>query len=473
MIAAPRLQPVIMAGGSGTRLWPLSRADRPKQFMPLVGERALIADVAALVTGLPGADAPMIVTGEAYRFSTLAAFEQAGLAHGRVILEPMPRSTAGVAAIASLLVEETDPDGIVVLLAADHMIGDGAAFRDAVAHGVEAARAGFIVTFGVVPTRPATNYGYIRPGAPISSGGARRVASFVEKPDPEEAARYVADGYLWNSGNFVFRAAAMIEELGRHAPDILSACRESLAERSGEGDFVRLGKSYGDCRSQAIDYAVMEKTDRSVVLPLASSWSDLGAWGTLWEIGGKDAQGNVQRGSVVLENVRRSYVRAERGLVAALDVEDLVIVADEDVVLVAHRGRDQNVGRLVERLRAEGHRQADSSNRVDRPWGYYETLHSGDLHKVKHIVLEPGAAISLQLHHHRAEHWVVVHGQARVTIGDDVRDLAANQSVYVPQGTKHRLENLGPDPLSIIEVQTGAVLSEDDIVRFEDRYDRT
>lgn len=471
--AAMTMLPVVMAGGAGTRLWPLSRAARPKQFLPLVTERALLADMAAMAAGVAGAKPPVIVTGEAHRFAALAALDEAGVPHGLAILEPVGRSTAAVAAVAALAGAEAGPQTVIALLAADHAIADPDAFRAAIVRAAEAAGEGRIVTFGIVPRSPATGYGYIRPGEALGAGGLARVAAFVEKPDAEGAARLAREGALWNSGNFVFRADTMLHELGLHAPEVLEGARRAFAAAMRDGQFVRLdADAFGQCPAISLDYAVMEKTQAAAVLPLDLSWSDVGSWGALWDIGEKDAAGNVARGRVLLAGTVGSYVRAEKGVVAVLGLDGVIVVAEGDAVLVARRDKDQEVGRLVEALRAQGHGAADAHPRTDRPWGHYEGVHEGERHLVKHIALKPGAAISLQRHHHRAEHWVVVKGRARVTIGEEVRELGENESAYVPVGVVHRLENAGAGMLEIIEVQTGATLSEDDIERLEDQYGR-
>lgn len=467
------VQPVIMAGGRGTRLWPLSRASKPKQFLPLVSEKALIADAAARAAQYASARPPIIITGEEHRFAARMALEDAGIRFDKIVLEPVGRSTAPVAAIACELVAHLGPDTVIVLLAADQAIADDKAFARALERAVTAAGEGWLALFGVVPRKASTRFGYVGRGAEISPG-VFRVASFVEKPDAATAERLLAEGsYLWNSGNFVFRAATMRQELDRLAPDIVASCAKALKNARKDGDFLHLdAKAMEECRTISLDYAVMEKTERAAVVRLESEWHDIGAWGALWDLGNKDEGGNVIEGDAVVEQCEGVYVRSRRGVVGAVGLRDLVIVSDEDAVLVVPRERDHDVAKLVERLRAQGHNEANVARKVERPWGSYEVLQSGPGYQVKLIEVKPGEALSLQYHHKRSEHWVVVRGRPRVTVGETVRDYDVDQSVFVPLRAPHRLENPTGETIAIIEVQIGAYLGEDDIVRLEDRYNR-
>ncbi len=468
------LQPVIMAGGKGTRLWPLSRGAKPKQFLPLVGKNAMIADAAALLAKRADARPPIVVTGEEQGLAARRALSEAGLRFGTIVLEPVGRSTTAVAAIAALLTAQHSPDAIIVLLAADHIIADPNAFNRALDRAVTAAGDGYLALFGVKPSAASTQYGYIQCGPAISEG-VYRVTSFKEKPDAAAAAGFLAEGhYLWNSGNFVFRADAMLKELDRHAQDILASCEKALSSARKDEAFLHLDAvAMKACRTIALDRAVMEKTDQAVVVQLDSAWADIGAWGALWQLAAKDARGNAVQGDAVLEDCEGVYVRSGHGLLAAIGLRDLVIITDADATLVVPRGRDSDVGAFVEGLRALGRKEADIALKVERPWGSYEVLQSGEGFQVKYIEVLPGQALSLQYHHKRAEHWVVVRGSPRIRVGDETRDYKINESVFVPLGAKHRLENPTKDTIAIIEVQVGSYLGEDDIVRLEDRYNRT
>ncbi len=417
--------------------------------------------------------APIVVSNEEHRFIIAQQMRDAGLVPLAHLLEPVGRNTGPAAAAAAAFVAAREPDGLVLVLPADHHIRDVVAFQAAVARGAELARAGKLVTFGIVPTGPETGYGYIKRGEALGEG-AFAVARFVEKPALAKAQAYLAEGgYDWNGGIFLFRADRILDEMRTHCPEIAKLAAEAVRNGARDLDFLRLeAQSFAACPSLSIDYAVMEHTGEAAVVPVEMGWSDIGSWSALWEIGEKDACGNVLTGDVLTEETRDCFVRAETGLVATLGVENLVIVETGDVLFVAARDRVQDVKKLVERLAAAGRTEHEAHNRVYRPWGYYETLNEGDRHQVKHLMVYPGAALSLQLHHRRAEHWVVVRGTARVTVGEETRMLAENQSTYISVGTKHRLENPGPDPLSIIEVQSGDYLGEDDIVRFDDVYGR-
>jgi mannose-1-phosphate guanylyltransferase/mannose-6-phosphate isomerase len=467
------IYPVILSGGVGSRLWPTSRSLYPKQLLPLVSERAMLQETALRVSGGDMFAAPIIVSNDEHRFIIAQQMREAGLTPLAHILEPQGRNTAPAAAAAAAFVQTREPRGIVLILPADHHIADVEAFRRAVAAGAALAREGKLVTFGIVPSGPETGYGYIKRGAALGEG-AYRVERFVEKPDAETARAYIEDGgYDWNAGIFMFRADRILDEMRLHCPEIAARAAEAVHKGSRDLDFLRLqGEAFAACPSDSIDYAVMEHTSEAAVIPVEMGWSDIGSWSALWEIGEKDEAGNVLMGDVLTQDTRNSYVRAEKGLVATLGVENLIVVETGDVLLVASRDRVQDVKRIVERVAADGRTEHQAHNRIYRPWGYYECLDAGERHQVKHLMVHPGASLSLQMHHRRAEHWVVVKGQARVTVGEETSILSENESAYIPVGTKHRLENPGSEPLSIIEVQSGSYLGEDDIVRFDDVYGR-
>ncbi|WP_420559615.1 mannose-1-phosphate guanylyltransferase/mannose-6-phosphate isomerase [Tepidicaulis sp.] len=471
-----KIVPVVLSGGVGSRLWPTSRALYPKQLLPLVSANGMLQETALRVadgdTFLP----PLIVSNDEHRFVIAAQMQDVGIEPMAHILEPLGRNTAPAAAVAAEFIrQEEGGEAILLVLPADHHIGDLDAFRRAVHHGARLAGEGQLVTFGIVPTAPETGYGYIRRGESADQEGGYKVEAFVEKPDSATAASYLADGgYYWNAGIFMFRADRILEEMDAFCPDICAKARAALGVSQRDLDFIRLDKTaFEACPSDSIDYAVMEHTRHAAVVPVDMKWNDIGSWSALWEIGEKDEAGNVHLGDVINVDSRNTYVRAEKGLVATLGVEDLVVVETGDVVMVAARDRVQDVKKIVQRLAEEGRSEHEAHNRVYRPWGYYESLTQGDRHQVKHLMVYPGGALSLQLHNHRAEHWVVVNGKARVTVGDTTSTLEANQSTYIPVNTKHRLENPFDEPLSIIEVQSGSYLGEDDIVRFDDVYGRT
>lgn len=469
-----KIFPVILCGGSGTRLWPLSRSLYPKQFLPIVSDRTLLQETIARVSD-EGFAPPLMICNADHRFLVAEQLREAGIAPGDIVLEPCARSTAPAAAVAALLAEAIDPDALVLLLPSDHVIDDGAAFSQSITIASQAAAVGRLVTFGMAATGPETGYGYIRRGAPIADiDGAFVVDGFVEKPSQSKAEDLLAKGgYDWNSGMFLYSAAAYLTELSRLAPDILAACRQAVDTGTRDLDFLRLDKAaFEACPPESIDVAVMEKTDKAAVVPAALGWSDVGAWSALWDISDKDASGNVFVGDVIAEDVEDSYLRSEGPMVAAIGVSDLLVVATDDAVLVAPKGRSADVKAVVERLRREGRTEHHSHLKVHRPWGWYQGLDGGRRFQVKRICVNPGARLSLQYHHKRAEHWVVVSGTARVTCGDTVSDLTANQSTYIPIGEKHRLENHGVEPLHLIEVQSGDYLGEDDIVRLEDDFAR-
>ena len=467
------LVPVILSGGAGTRLWPLSRELYPKQLLRLVAERTMLQETVARTEGLPGLARPIVVCNENHRFMVAEQLRELGTAPQAIVLEPQGRNTAPAAAIAALLVSGgADADPVLLVLPADHVITDVPAFQAVVAVGRVAAESGSLVTFGVVPDRAETGYGYIRRGA--GPGPAFSVAKFVEKPDSATARGYVESGeYYWNSGMFMFRASAYLAELGRYTPAMLAACRAALAAAGRDLDFLRLpAQEFASCPSDSIDYAVMEKTDRAVVVPLAAGWSDVGSWAALADALPRDAEGNVTAGDVLTEDSSGCYLHSTSRLVAAVGLRVHVVVETKDAVLVAPRDRVQDVKELVAELKARGRYETSLHREVYRPWGSYDSIDSGDRFQVKRLIVNPGATLSLQLHHHRAEHWVVVTGTAKVTRGDEVFTLSENESTYIPIGARHRIENPGKIPLHIIEVQSGTYLGEDDIVRFEDRYGR-
>ncbi len=473
-MTASRIVPVILSGGSGTRLWPVSRESFPKQLWPLVSDRTMIQETALRAAG-PDFAPPIVVCNQEHRFLIAEQLRQAGIEGAQIMLEPAGRNSAPAIAAAAVLVAETDPDAVLWMMAADASIADVPALLTALGHAATAARAGRFVTFGMQPTGPETGYGYIEQGAELADApGVFAVARFVEKPDAVTAARLIADGkHLWNSGMFVFTARTLLEELDAHAPDVLPSVRQSVAERSGDLDFIRLGvDAFKATPSISLDYAVAERTSRAAVVPAAIGWSDVGSWSALWELGAKDAAGNVTQGDVVLEEAENCYVRTDGKVTAVVGLKDLVLVVTEDAVLAMDRSKAQDVKKIVDRLKAAKRPEATAHNRGHRPWGFYESLIQGDRFQVKRIVVHPGRQLSLQSHYHRAEHWVVVNGTARVTRDKDVMILRENESVYLPLGCVHRLENPGRIPLTLIEVQSGAYLGEDDIVRLEDTYGR-
>ena len=467
--------PVILSGGSGTRLWPLSREHYPKQLLAFVGEQTMLQETARRLEGLSGQLPAVVVCNEEHRFLVAEQLREVGHLPQSILLEPFGRNTAAALTLAALAIAERTPDSIMLAMPADHVIRDLDSFHDAVKAGQGEALAGKLVTFGIVPTIPETGYGYIRKGARLVSGNAYQVDRFVEKPDVMTARGYVASGdYLWNSGIFMMTAVRWLEELQQFRPDIAAACLDAWREGRRDMDFFRVGKdAFGRCPSESIDYAVMEKTNNAVVIPLDAGWSDVGAWSSLWQVLDRDSAGNVSQGDVMLHDTRDSLVMSQHRLVATVGLNNVVIIETPDAVLVAAKDRAQEVKAIVNRLKSERRSEHLMHRRVYRPWGWYEGMDQGERFQVKRLMLKPGAAISLQMHHHRAEHWVVVNGTARVTRDSEVLLLSENQSTYIPIGTRHRLENPGTIPLEIVEVQSGGYLGEDDIVRFEDRYNRT
>jgi mannose-1-phosphate guanylyltransferase / mannose-6-phosphate isomerase len=469
---SPLILPVILSGGTGTRLWPLSRESYPKQFWPLASDKTMLAETAARGSGA-GFLPPMVVCNEAHRFLVAEQLRDRGAS---IVLEPIGRNSAPAIAAAALIAEETAPGAVLWFMAADSAIGDVAALQAALAKAAAAARAGAIVTFGMQPTAPETGYGYIETGEALTgSADVKRIARFVEKPDAAHAAQFVKTGrHLWNSGMFVATAATMLAELEAHAPEVLRGVRAAVAGASRDGDFIRLeAAAFTATPSISIDYAVMERTQKSAVVPASIGWSDIGSWAALWEIQPKDAAGNATHGPVALVDAKNCYVRSEGILTGVIGLEDAVVVVTDDAVLAMHRDHAQDVKKLVDQLKARGAKEATEHRRAYRPWGHYEGLIMGDRFQVKKIEVRPGAKLSLQKHFHRAEHWVVVSGTAIVQRDGEEIMLRENESVYLPLGCIHRMENPGKIPLTLIEVQSGSYLGEDDIVRFEDTYGRS
>jgi len=467
--------PVILSGGSGSRLWPMSRRLLPKQFLPLVSERSLLQDTVMRLQGVQRALAPIVVSNSEHRFLVAEQLREIGVKPDVQVLEPVGRNTAPAVAVAALHAQSRQLDACLFVLPSDQLIEDVPTFHAAIATALPLAAGGSLVTFGITPRGPVTGYGYIERGEPIlESSGSFRVSRFVEKPDQETAARYVSSGrFFWNSGMFVFQARRYLEELQRFRPDIATAAKAAWEAGTRDLDFLRLDSAaFKACPSDSVDYAVMERTSAAVMVQADIDWSDVGSWAALWEAGKKDEKGNVAHGDVDLLDAKGCYVRAESRLVSVLGAIDLVIVETDDAVLVADKARSQEVKEVVDMLDRKARTEHVSHSRVYRPWGYYEGIDAGDRFQVKRIMVKPGEALSLQMHHHRAEHWVVVSGTARVTRGEETMLLSENESTYIPIGTKHRLENPGKTALFLIEVQSGGYLGEDDIVRFEDRYKR-
>jgi mannose-1-phosphate guanylyltransferase/mannose-1-phosphate guanylyltransferase/mannose-6-phosphate isomerase len=471
----PKIAPVILSGGSGSRLWPVSRKSFPKQFWPLISEKTMLVET-AFRAATPAFAPPIVVTNQDHRFVVAEQLREAGIKKPKILLEPAGRNSAPAIAAAALLAAETDPSTVLWIMAADSAIGDTAALQAAVQRGAAAARKGYFVTFGMHPTAPETGYGYITKGDEISGlDGVFKLARFIEKPNAKAAGELLESGHnFWNSGMFMFTAEAILAELARYAPAVLEAVTAAMHARAVDLDFIRLGvDAFEAAPDISIDYAVAEKTDRAVVVPASIGWSDVGSWAALGEISNKDANGNVAIGDVLIENSHNSYARSDGVLTALLGVQDMIVVTTPDAVLVAHKDQSQDVKKIVERLKKLGRPEADSHNRTYRPWGFYESLIKGDRFQVKRIVVWPGEKLSLQKHFHRAEHWVVVAGCAAVTCDAEVRMVHENQSIYLPLGAIHRMENPGKIPLTVIEVQSGPYLGEDDIVRFEDTYGRS
>ena len=462
------ITPVIMAGGSGTRLWPLSRAGHPKQFLTLNGDKTMLQQTIERLADLPTSES-ITICNEEHRFFVAEQMREID-ALGKIILEPVGRNTAPAIALAALVEKEEDP--LLLILAADHVIADQTAFTEAIMKAVPLAEAGKLVTFGILPTEPHTGYGYIEASAPV--GDAYEVSSFFEKPDVDAAAKYFADGrYYWNSGIFLFKASSYIEALKIHRPEMLVACERAMSNVSSDLNFIRIdAEAFKKCPADSIDYAVMEKTNDAMIVPMDAGWNDIGSWSSLWDISAKDEAGNSTFGDVMLLDTSNSFIKADERFVALIGLKDVVVVSTKDATLVAHRDRVQDSKVIASKLQASGRSEWEQHREVCRPWGKYDSVDHGDLYQVKRITVNPGEKLSLQMHYHRAEHWIVVSGTAKVTRGCEEFLLSESQSTFIPKGEKHSLENPGKLPLILIEVQSGSYLNEDDIVRFEDRYGR-
>ena len=467
-----RLVPVILSGGAGTRLWPLSREMYPKQLLALTGKHTMLQDTALRLAGIAGAEPPIVVCNEAHRFTVAEQIRALGLKSSAILLEPAGRNTAPAVALAALEAQAIHPEATLVVAPADHVIRDARGFQAAAEVAAGLAEGGKLITFGIVAHTPETGYGYIRRGD--GDGPAYPVAQFIEKPPLDVAAQFVASGdYFWNSGMFVFKAARYLAELEAFAPDILEASRAAFRAATTDLDFIRIDKTeFVKCRSESIDYAVMEKTRDAVVLPLDAGWSDVGSWSSLFDALPADEQGNVLQGDVLVHDTHDCYVHSTSRLVAAVGMDDHIIVETKDAVLVAPKGRVQDVKELVAAIKKAGRSESSLHREVFRPWGSYDSIDSGERFQVKRLTVKPGGVLSLQMHHHRAEHWIVVQGTARITCNDKIFLLTENESTYIPVGASHRIENPGKVPLHIVEVQSGSYLGEDDIVRFEDNYGR-
>lgn len=462
------IYPVVLSGGSGTRLWPLSREFYPKQLLRLAGDQALLQQTVTRIDGMKDVANPLLICNEEHRFLVAEQVRELGRKSLEIILEPTGRNTAPAATLAALSLSKRDSKALMLLMPADHVIQDTKAFQAAMGEGRKLAEQGMLVTFGIVPTAPETGYGYIR------RGEGNKVAQFVEKPDLATAERYLASGeYLWNSGIFLIRVDVWLREIEQQRPEMLVACRAAYEKGKRDADFFRIDAGeFSNCPSDSIDYAVMEKTSHAAVVPLDAGWSDIGAWSALWEVCDQDNDGNVTQGDVLTHATQNTLVIAQHRLVATVGLNDVIVIETPDAVLVAHKDKSQNVRDIVDQLKRAKRTEHQWHRRVYRPWGSYEGIDVGERFQVKRIIVKPGAALSLQMHHHRAEHWIVVKGTARVTRDEEVFILSENQSTYIPLGVKHRLENPGNIPLEIIEVQSGGYLGEDDIVRFEDVYNR-
>ena len=463
--------PVIMSGGSGTRLWPLSRKHRPKQFIALFGENTMFQETLTRLDGVDEIQPPIVICNNDHRFMVAEQLHELEVASPNIILEPIGRNTAPALAVSALQAQATGEDPILLVLAADHTIDNVAVFHQAIEAAKIQAEEGKLVTFGIVPTSPNTGYGYIQAD---QKNVISPVKAFVEKPNLETATQYVESGnYYWNSGMFMFKASTLILELEKYSPDILSSCRDALSKGDKDLDFIRLDiAAFTACRSDSIDYAVMEQTDKTVVVPLNADWNDVGSWSSLWECATQDIDNNVLQGDVMIDDVQNSYIHSEHRLVSVLGLDNIVVVETADAVMVASKDSAQNVKNIVNRLVNEKREEAENHRLCYRPWGCYDAIDVGERFQVKRITVNPGASLSLQMHHHRAEHWIVVTGTAEVTCDDKVMLVSENESTYIPIGTKHRLHNPGRVLLEMIEVQSGSYLGEDDIIRFEDNYSR-
>ena len=466
------MKPVVLAGGTGSRLWPKSRAALPKQFLSLTSNSTMLQDTITRLKGT-NAEPPVFICNDAHRFLVAEQLRKKNIEHDGILLEPVGRNTAPAIALAALHATKNENDPVLLVLAADHLIKDQNAFHSAITKAEALANEGKLVTFGIVPDQPHTGYGYIKAGNVLNVGF--EVAEFVEKPELETAKQYVESGdFFWNSGMFMFKASRYIEELGKYHPEMLEICRRAIETEAPDLDFIRVDSEiFATCPDDSIDYAVMEKTSEAAMVTLDAGWSDVGSWSSLWETGEKDANGNVTTGDTLLEGTNNSYVNAEHSLVAVIGLEDVVVVETKDAVMVANKKNAEHIKTVVNRLKAEKRPEFEFHREVFRPWGSYDSIDNGGRFKVKRITVKPGEKLSVQMHHHRAEHWVVVSGTANVTIGDETQMLTENESVYIPIGAVHALENPGKIPLELIEVQSGAYLGEDDIVRFSDRYGRS
>jgi len=468
------IYPVILSGGSGSRLWPLSREHFPKPLLPLVSERTLLQETACRLDPVPGLGDAVYVCNEEHRFLVAEQVAQLGKKPATIILEPQGRNTAPALTLAALYLVTRDPEAMMVVMPADHVMTAPQHFVEAVQLGSVSAQSGSLVTFGVLPDTPETGYGYIKRNGEIEGGSAYTVAQFVEKPDLQTAMRYLDAGdYYWNSGIFLMRADRWLEEIGKYRADILDCCRHALEQGAQDSDFLRVLKpAFVACPSDSIDYAVMEKTDRAVVVPISAGWSDVGAWSALWHVCPHDADGNVIQGDVIVQDTHNAFLVAQHRCLATVGLENIIVVETADAVLVAAKDKAQDVKEIVKRLKEMDRDEHKFHRRVYRPWGSFEGIDAGPRFQVKRLNVKPGAQLSLQMHHHRAEHWVVVTGTARVTCGEHTFNLHENESTYIPIGERHRLENPGNIPLEVIEIQSGSYLGEDDIVRYDDVYDR-
>ena len=463
--------PIIMSGGSGTRLWPLSRKNKPKQFLNLFGELSLFQNTITRLFGVTAMEAPVIVCNEAHRFMVAEQLQEIDIVQSDILLEPCAKNTAPAVALAALQALERGGDPLMLVLAADHLIQDIAVFHVAIEQAKKQAESGKLVTFGIVPTMAHTGYGYIQAETKDNVSG---VVAFAEKPDIDTAQEYLDSGrYYWNSGMFMFKASIILAELERHSPEIVVSCRLALAASVTDLDFIRIDSlSFESCPADSLDYAVLEKTDKAVVIPLDAGWSDVGSWSSLWENQVQDEKGNALVGDVVVQDVNDSYIHSESRLVTVLGLDNIVVVETADAVMVADKSKAEQIKVVVNKLVKTERGEATIHRKNYRPWGYYDAIDVGEGFQVKRLCVNPDQSLSLQLHHHRAEHWIVVVGTAEVTCGDDVTLVSENESIFIPLGTKHRLYNPGQIPLEIIEVQSGNYLGEDDIVRFDDRYNR-
>jgi mannose-1-phosphate guanylyltransferase / mannose-6-phosphate isomerase len=468
-----QIVPVIMCGGAGTRLWPVSRESMPKQFVPLVGQDSTFQQVLERIADPELFGRPIVITNTDFRFVVAEQLRERDV-EADIVLEPMRRDSGPAVAVSAVLATQRDRDALVLVLAADHVIRKADQFRAACRHAAAAAAEGRIVTFGIEPTHPATSYGYIRPGEKVNGASARTVEAFVEKPDAATAATYVAQKYLWNSGNFLFHAATMLAEIERFEPAMAEAAKAAVADLTRDLDFLRLASEpFARAPKKSIDYAVMQRTKLAAVVPTDVGWSDIGSWSSVWDVLDHDAAGNAADGPVVMLDSRNSLVHSEESiLTTVIGLDDVIVVSTADAVLVSARTKAEQVKELVEQLKAHNHRAAVEHRRIYRPWGYYQDVDIAPRYRVKRIVVKPGTKLSLQKHFHRSEHWIVVKGTAEITLGNDVRSVHENESVYIPIGSIHRLANPGKIPLELIEVQVGSYLGEDDIVRLDDVYGR-